>query len=97
MSEGQLYVAGVDTEISKMKEKAEQSEVMVQEFCRDIKKLEFSKKHITTTITARHRLAMLAPFCAFSSTISSTLEGPRSCLIKKRRYTTVEVASRWCS
>ncbi|CAK9191617.1 unnamed protein product [Sphagnum troendelagicum] len=45
--------------ISEMKEKAEQSEVMVQEICRDIKKLDFAKKHITTTITALHRLAML--------------------------------------
>ncbi|KAG0554133.1 hypothetical protein KC19_12G065500 [Ceratodon purpureus] len=45
--------------ISEMKEKAEQSEVMVQEICRDIRKLDFAKKHITTTITALHRLAML--------------------------------------
>ncbi len=58
--------------ISEMKEKAEQSEVMVQEICRDIKKLDFAKKHITTTITALHRLAMLGvsifqiPFCIVS-------------------------------
>ncbi|XP_024383134.1 vacuolar protein sorting-associated protein 53 A isoform X1 [Physcomitrium patens] len=45
--------------ISEMKEKAEQSEVMVQEICRDIKKLDFAKKNITTTVTALHRLAML--------------------------------------
>ncbi|KAL0403453.1 UNVERIFIED_CONTAM: Vacuolar protein sorting-associated protein 53 A [Sesamum radiatum] len=32
---------------------------MVQEICRDIKKLDFAKKHITTTITALHRLTML--------------------------------------
>ena len=32
---------------------------MVQEICHDIKKLDFAKKHITTTITALHRLAML--------------------------------------
>ncbi|PWA73430.1 membrane trafficking VPS53 family protein [Artemisia annua] len=32
---------------------------MVQEICRDIKKLYFAKKHITTTITALHRLTML--------------------------------------
>lgn len=54
--------------ISEMKEKAEQSEVMVQEICRDIKKLDFAKKNITTTITALHRLAMLGnnPFtCRF--------------------------------
>ncbi|GBG82677.1 hypothetical protein CBR_g35042 [Chara braunii] len=45
--------------IREIKVKAEQSEVMVQEICRDIKKLDFAKKHITTTITALHRLAML--------------------------------------
>jgi hypothetical protein len=48
-----------------MKEKAEQSEVMVQEICRDIRKLDFAKKHITTTITALHRLAMLGLLRAF--------------------------------
>ncbi|KAG6550389.1 hypothetical protein Mapa_008352 [Marchantia paleacea] len=45
--------------IKEIKSKAEQSEVMVQEICRDIKKLDFAKKHITMTITALHRLAML--------------------------------------
>ncbi|XP_008793539.2 vacuolar protein sorting-associated protein 53 A [Phoenix dactylifera] len=45
--------------ILEIKTKAEQSETMVQEICRDIKKLDFAKKHITTTITALHRLTML--------------------------------------
>lgn len=45
--------------IREIKTKAEQSETMVQEICRDIKKLDFAKKHITTTITALHRLTML--------------------------------------
>ncbi|CAA7399818.1 unnamed protein product [Spirodela intermedia] len=45
--------------IREIKTKAEQSEAMVQEICRDIKKLDFAKKHITTTITALHRLTML--------------------------------------
>lgn len=45
--------------IHEIKAKAEQSETMVQEICRDIKKLDFAKKHITTTITALHRLTML--------------------------------------
>ena len=49
--------------IREIKTKAEQSETMVQEICRDIKKLDFAKKHITTTITALHRLTMLGwPF-----------------------------------
>ncbi|KAL7592539.1 hypothetical protein Lser_V15G31723 [Lactuca serriola] len=45
--------------VREIKTKAEQSETMVQEICRDIKKLDFAKKHITTTITALHRLNML--------------------------------------
>ncbi|XP_022757878.1 LOW QUALITY PROTEIN: vacuolar protein sorting-associated protein 53 A-like [Durio zibethinus] len=45
--------------IHEIKTKAEQSAMMVQEICRDIKKLDFAKKHITTTITALHRLTML--------------------------------------
>ncbi|CAE5959840.1 unnamed protein product [Arabidopsis arenosa] len=45
--------------IQEIKSKAEQSEAMVQEICRDIKKLDFAKKNITTTITALHRLTML--------------------------------------
>ncbi|XP_077219869.1 membrane trafficking VPS53 family protein isoform X2 [Tasmannia lanceolata] len=45
--------------VREIKTKAEQSESMVQEICRDIKKLDFAKKHITTTITALHRLTML--------------------------------------
>ncbi|KAL4556486.1 hypothetical protein LXL04_039141 [Taraxacum kok-saghyz] len=46
--------------VREIKTKAEQSETMVQEICRDIKKLDFAKMHITTTITALHRLTMLA-------------------------------------
>ncbi|XP_015688115.1 vacuolar protein sorting-associated protein 53 A isoform X2 [Oryza brachyantha] len=45
--------------IHEIKTKAEQSESMVQEICRDIKKLDCAKRHITTTITALHRLTML--------------------------------------
>eukprot|EP00899_Mesostigma_viride_P016160 jgi/Mesvir1/24545/Mv21883-RA.1 len=45
--------------IKEIKQKAEQSEVMVQEMCRDIKKLDFAKKHLTTTITQLRRLSML--------------------------------------
>jgi len=45
--------------IREIKVKVEQSETMVQEICRDIKKLYFSKKHITTIVGALHHLAML--------------------------------------
>jgi hypothetical protein len=47
------------TKISDIRRKAEASEVMVQEICRDIRKLDFAKTHLTHTITALRRLAML--------------------------------------
>lgn len=47
------------SKINDIQRKAEQSELMVQEICRDIKKLDFAKKHLTSTITALRRLAML--------------------------------------
>ncbi|KAF2548172.1 hypothetical protein F2Q70_00022124 [Brassica cretica] len=52
-------VEELSSKIQEIKSKAEQSEAMVQEICRDIKKLDFAKKNITTTITALHRLTML--------------------------------------
>lgn len=51
--------------IREIKTKAGQSETMVQEICRDIKKLDFAKKHITTSITALHRLTMLGTECSY--------------------------------
>ncbi|KAL0298649.1 UNVERIFIED_CONTAM: Vacuolar protein sorting-associated protein 53 A [Sesamum radiatum] len=54
-----LAVQELIYKMQEIKNKAEQSETMVQEICRDIKKLDFAKKHITTTITALHRLTML--------------------------------------
>ncbi|EIE27794.1 hypothetical protein COCSUDRAFT_26904 [Coccomyxa subellipsoidea C-169] len=45
--------------IGEIRRKAEASEVMVQEICRDIRKLDFAKTHLTHTITALRRLAML--------------------------------------
>lgn len=51
---GQLY-----EKIQDIRGKAEQSEVMVQEICRDIKKLDFAKRNLTLTITSLKRLHML--------------------------------------
>ena len=45
--------------IKDIQAKAEQSELMVQEICRDIKKLDYAKRNLTATITALRRLAML--------------------------------------
>ena len=45
--------------IQDIKMKAEQSEVMVQEICSDIKALDYAKKHLSTTITSLKRVHML--------------------------------------
>ena len=42
-----------------IKGKAEQSEVMVAEICKDIKQLDYAKRHIQETITALKRLHMV--------------------------------------
>jgi vacuolar protein sorting-associated protein 53 len=45
--------------ISDIKAKASQSERMVQEICADIKKLDYAKTHLQSSITALKRLQML--------------------------------------
>ena len=45
--------------VALIKEKATQSEVMVQEICRDIRALDTAKKHLTNTIRALRNLHML--------------------------------------
>ncbi|XP_071716607.1 vacuolar protein sorting-associated protein 53 A-like isoform X2 [Rutidosis leptorrhynchoides] len=76
--------------VKEIKTKSEQSETMVQEICRDIKKLDCAKKHITTTITALHRLTMLV------SAINQL-----QVLASKRKYkeaaTQVEAVNQLCS
>eukprot|EP00501_MAST-03F_sp_TOSAG23-6_P000857 GSMAST32.ASY1.ANO1.893.1 assembled CDS len=44
--------------IKDIKSKAEQSEVMVEEICRDIKQLDSAKHHLTTTIASLKKLQM---------------------------------------
>lgn len=56
---GQQAIAELNGHIQEIRSKAEQSEAMVQEICRDIKKLDYAKKHLTSTITALRRLGML--------------------------------------
>ena len=46
--------------ILEIKRKAEVSEVMVQEICRDIRQLDVAKKHLTNTIMTLARLKTLA-------------------------------------
>ncbi|XP_020876493.1 vacuolar protein sorting-associated protein 53 B-like isoform X1 [Arabidopsis lyrata subsp. lyrata] len=45
--------------IQEIESKAELTEAMVQNICRDIKRLDFAKKNITTAVTALSRLTML--------------------------------------
>eukprot|EP00798_Chlamydomonas_sp_ICE-L_P013815 gene13815-19731_t len=45
--------------IQDIQRKSDESENVVQEICRDIKKLDVAKKHLTGSITALRRLAML--------------------------------------
>ncbi|KAF0695311.1 Aste57867_13870 [Aphanomyces stellatus] len=59
LKEAQQAVSQLYTKIHDIRGKAEQSEVMVQEICRDIKQLDYAKRHLQTTITALKRLHML--------------------------------------
>eukprot|EP00775_Hariotina_reticulata_P007996 gene7996-8194_t len=45
--------------IRDIQRKAADSEVLVQDICRDIRKLDYAKRHLTHTITSLRRLAML--------------------------------------
>ena len=59
LQQAQTAILELNSRIRDIKSKAEQSEVMVQEICRDIKKLDCAKRHLTGTITALRRLSML--------------------------------------
>ncbi|KDO27726.1 hypothetical protein SPRG_07353 [Saprolegnia parasitica CBS 223.65] len=59
LKEAQKAVSQLYTKIYDIRGKAEQSEVMVQEICRDIKQLDYAKRHLQTSITALKRLHML--------------------------------------
>ena len=62
--------------IREVRRKAEASEVMVQEICRDIRKLDFAKTHLTHTITALRRLAMLVNAVGESLSLAFSELGP---------------------
>lgn len=59
--------------------KAEESENMVQEICRDIKKLDYAKKHLTFTITALRRLAMLTAAITDLELVSARRDQYKKC------------------
>ena len=56
---GKQSVRELMAKVRDIKTKAEASEQMVHEICRDIKSLDYAKKHLTQTITAMKRLQML--------------------------------------
>ncbi|GBG26143.1 Vacuolar protein sorting-associated protein 53-like [Hondaea fermentalgiana] len=57
--EAKESIKQLQTKVKEIKGKAEQSEVMVQEICRDIKKLDNAKRHLTHTITSLKKFHML--------------------------------------
>lgn len=59
VAEARAAIAELFGKVRDIKAKAEQSEVMVQEICRDIRQLDHAKRHLQTTITALKRLHML--------------------------------------
>ncbi|KAM3569795.1 hypothetical protein VYU27_008120 [Nannochloropsis oceanica] len=59
IAEAQSAISELFAKIEGITAKAEQSEMMVQEICRDIKQLDLAKRHLQTTITALKRLHML--------------------------------------
>lgn len=50
----------LQSRVNLMREKAETSEYMVEEICKDIRSLDTAKKNLTKTITSLKRLAMLS-------------------------------------
>ncbi|RLN25905.1 hypothetical protein BBJ28_00025133 [Nothophytophthora sp. Chile5] len=59
LKEAKMATKQLFHKIHDIRGKAEQSEVMVQEICRDIKQLDYAKRHLQTTLTALKRLHML--------------------------------------
>ena len=56
---GAQRVFGLASRIAEIKAKAERSESMVEDICKDVRRLDRAKRHLTGTITALRRLSML--------------------------------------
>jgi predicted nucleic acid-binding Zn-ribbon protein len=52
-------IGELEHRVKDIKAKAETSELTVRDICADVKKLDFAKKHLTSTITSLRRLSML--------------------------------------
>jgi len=59
LESGNQSVQELFVKVRDIKAKADASEQMVHEICRDIKSLDYAKRHLTQTITALKRLQML--------------------------------------
>eukprot|EP01114_Cavostelium_apophysatum_P021812 TRINITY_DN7705_c0_g1_i1.p1 TRINITY_DN7705_c0_g1~~TRINITY_DN7705_c0_g1_i1.p1 ORF type:complete len:856 (+),score=183.73 TRINITY_DN7705_c0_g1_i1:75-2642(+) len=59
LEDAQENIRQLFSKVSEIKSKAEQSDRMVTEICREIKSLDFAKRNLTTTITAIRRMQML--------------------------------------
>lgn len=59
IQEAQEHIEELFNKIQDIKQKASQSESMVQDLCADIKKLDYAKNHLQTSITSLNRLQML--------------------------------------
>eukprot|EP01031_Cornospumella_fuschlensis_P028008 gene28008-33821_t len=59
IEDAQHHIEELYTKIQDIKLKATQSENMVQDLCVDIKKLDYAKNHLQTSITSLNRLQML--------------------------------------
>ena len=55
----QTAIGSLEHRVKDIKKKAETSEATVRDICADVKKLDFAKKHLTSTITSLRRLSML--------------------------------------
>ena len=60
LSDAEKAIDELFSKINEIKTKAEQSESMVHEICRDIKALDYGKRNLTTSITTLKRLHMLS-------------------------------------
>ena len=59
LESGRQSVQELFGKVREIKSKADASELMVHEICRDIKSLDYAKRHLTQTITALKRLQMV--------------------------------------
>ena len=59
LAQAQSAIGSLEQRVADIKRKAETSEATVREICADVKKLDFAKKHLTSTITSLRRLSML--------------------------------------